>query len=155
MKKLHIVSTVLKENYGCHDWNGEDNCPQYWKFKGGNEYVLENFKDTSEVLQYMNEFYITINDLYYEYIVDVEEKYIADDEVYITDIERQQLEHAGKIYDYSKRIDLNELKERVGDWANWRLARTRQAQEYYWHESMGAISDDIYTEIEDSMRKGK
>jgi hypothetical protein len=26
------------ENYGAHDWDGEGECPQYWKFKGGEDY---------------------------------------------------------------------------------------------------------------------
>jgi hypothetical protein len=28
------------ENYGAHDWNGEGECPQRWKFKGGSEYKV-------------------------------------------------------------------------------------------------------------------
>jgi len=28
------------ENYGAHDWDGAGECPQYWKPKGGNTYIL-------------------------------------------------------------------------------------------------------------------
>lgn len=35
--KLHI-QTQYMENYGAHDWDGEGECPQYWKFKGGEDY---------------------------------------------------------------------------------------------------------------------
>ena len=35
-----IINTQIKENYGAHDWDGEGACPQYWKFKGGNTYVV-------------------------------------------------------------------------------------------------------------------
>lgn len=37
-----VVITQIKENYGAHDWDGQGECPQYWKFKGGNTYVIEN-----------------------------------------------------------------------------------------------------------------
>ncbi len=37
-----VIQTQIRENYGAHDWNGEGECPQYWKFKGGNTYVVPN-----------------------------------------------------------------------------------------------------------------
>jgi hypothetical protein len=43
-----VISTQYKENYGAHDWDGVGECPQYWKFKGGSTYVVENI--TSAVL---------------------------------------------------------------------------------------------------------
>lgn len=44
MAKL-VINTQLQENYGAHTWLGDGECPQYWKFKGGNTYVLENLSD--------------------------------------------------------------------------------------------------------------
>lgn len=35
-----VIYTQHKENYGAHDWDGKGECPQYWKFKGGNTYVV-------------------------------------------------------------------------------------------------------------------
>lgn len=35
-----IIHTQHRENYGAHDWDGEGACPQYWKFKGGDTYVV-------------------------------------------------------------------------------------------------------------------
>jgi hypothetical protein len=35
-----LILTQITENYGAHDWSGEGRCPQYWKNKGGNVYVL-------------------------------------------------------------------------------------------------------------------
>ncbi len=35
-----VIQTQIKENYGAHDWDGQGECPQYWKFKGGNTYVV-------------------------------------------------------------------------------------------------------------------
>ena len=33
-----MITTQIQENYGAHDWDGTGACPQYWKFKGGNDY---------------------------------------------------------------------------------------------------------------------
>jgi len=35
-----VVQTQHRENYGAHDWDGQGECPQYWKFKGGNTYFV-------------------------------------------------------------------------------------------------------------------
>ena len=37
-----LITTQVRENYGAHDWDGTGECPQYWKFKGGNEYLVLN-----------------------------------------------------------------------------------------------------------------
>lgn len=37
-----VISTQYMENYGAHDWDGEGQCPQYWKPKGGDTYIIEN-----------------------------------------------------------------------------------------------------------------
>lgn len=36
-----VINTQFRENYGAHDWDGKGECPQYWKFKGGDTYVVE------------------------------------------------------------------------------------------------------------------
>jgi hypothetical protein len=35
-----VVTTQVCENYGAHCWDGTGDCPQGWKFKGGNEVVV-------------------------------------------------------------------------------------------------------------------
>jgi hypothetical protein len=37
-----IIATQFRENYGAHDWDGQGQCPQHWKSKGGDTYVVEN-----------------------------------------------------------------------------------------------------------------
>jgi len=37
-----VIQTQYCENYGAHDWSGEGECPQYWKFKGGSTYIVQN-----------------------------------------------------------------------------------------------------------------
>jgi len=36
-----VIITQFKENYGAHDWDGTDECPQHWKNKGGSVYVAD------------------------------------------------------------------------------------------------------------------
>ena len=35
-----IVQTQHMENYGAHDWDGQGECPQGWKYKGGSTYIF-------------------------------------------------------------------------------------------------------------------
>ena len=37
----YVFQTQFMENYGAHDWDGKGECPQYWKYKGGETYVFE------------------------------------------------------------------------------------------------------------------
>ena len=37
-----VIWTQYRENYGAHTWDGEGDCPQHWKNKGGGTYVFEN-----------------------------------------------------------------------------------------------------------------
>lgn len=41
-----VIYTQYEENYGAHDWEGEGECPQYWKMKGGGDYVAASFTVT-------------------------------------------------------------------------------------------------------------
>ena len=35
-----VIATQYLENYGAHDWDGEGQCPQHWKPKGGSTYIV-------------------------------------------------------------------------------------------------------------------
>lgn len=35
------IHTQYRENYGAHDWDGTGECPQYWKNKGGETYIVQ------------------------------------------------------------------------------------------------------------------
>jgi len=37
-----VITTQFQENYGAHDWNGEGQCPEYWKYKGGSTYIVSD-----------------------------------------------------------------------------------------------------------------
>ena len=88
MAKL-LISTQILENYG-----SEDN--PYWKAKGGEDYVVKNFRDfnrvTHVVMALRSEIEID-NPFYQEYIRSWE--VVADD--YLTEFERSQLQFEGHV----------------------------------------------------------
>ena len=89
--------TQIRENYGAHEWDGEGECPQYWKPKGGQTYkVRSSLVDAGLLVETVmavrsrietNSPYLT------EEIVDWE--VVRDDE--LTTFERDQLKYEGSI----------------------------------------------------------
>ena len=102
-----LIESQLKENYGAHDWNGEGQCPQYWKFKGGNFYVFKNAENFNEALRYFNEVIAIPGPYFREYVVNITE-IIAPVGMFITDYEHDQLKYEGKIRYESLRIDMKD-----------------------------------------------
>ena len=53
-----VIQTQYKENYGAHTWDGKGECPQYWKFKGGDTFVVPgvNSKDLLPQLEQLIEY---------------------------------------------------------------------------------------------------
>jgi len=94
MAKL-LITTQVYENYGAHDWNGEGECPQYWKPKGGSDYVVKNInvnKITETVMGVRGQIEQD-NDAFRESIIDFE--VVADDA--LTEFEQSQLNYEGVI----------------------------------------------------------
>ena len=93
MAKL-LISTQYYENYGAHDWEGVGECPQYWKPKGGSEYVVKKFKgDATTAVMALRGQIEADNDHFKENIIDF--RIVADD--YLTEFEQDQLDYEGKI----------------------------------------------------------
>jgi hypothetical protein len=89
-----LIQTQVYENYGAHDWEGVGACPQYWKAKGGSDYVVKNFKgDVTTSVMILRSQIECDNEHIKESIVDF--RLVADD--YLTDFERSQLEYDGSI----------------------------------------------------------
>jgi hypothetical protein len=92
-----LITTQVRENYGAHDWDGVGECPQYWKSKGGNEYVLRDFKGSDGQAEYaVNELrdqFESNNDYFHEYALSWE--IVADD--FLTEFEHDQMECDGEI----------------------------------------------------------
>lgn len=94
MSKL-LITTQVYENYGAHAWDGEGECPQYWKAKGGSEYVVLNI-DVNRVDELMLAVWNQVEhaDEYYRETI-LGHEVVADD--FLTEFERDQLEYEGKI----------------------------------------------------------
>ena len=92
-----LITTQIQENYGAHDWDGEGACPQYWKFKGGNDYVVKKFKGgheaATQAVMGLRSQIEEDNDYYRNHIIGFE--LVADD--FLTDFEKSQLEYDGSI----------------------------------------------------------
>ena len=99
-----LITTQVYENYGAHDWDGAGACPQYWKAKGGNDYVLKDFKDfdmLTETVMALRDQVEQANDYFTETIVDW--SVVQDD--YLTEYERSQLEWDGQITYPAKELE--------------------------------------------------
>ena len=95
MAKL-LITTQVYENYGAHDWDGKNECPQYWKAKGGSDYVVKKFKDFSAVTETVMALRSQIecdDQGFREKIIGWE--IVGDD--YLTEFEKDQLEYEGQI----------------------------------------------------------
>ena len=94
MAKL-LITTQVYENYGAHDWDGVGECPQYWKAKGGSDYVVKNVNVNSvtETVMALRGQIEQDNQAFRETIIGWE--VVANG--YLTEFERDQLEYEGKI----------------------------------------------------------
>ena len=101
MAKL-LITTQVYENYGAHDWDGVGECPQYWKAKGGSDYVVKkiNVNKVTETVMGVRSQIEQDNQAFREHIIDWE--IVADD--YLTEFEQSQLNYEGKIRYPSKEI---------------------------------------------------
>jgi len=101
MAKL-LITTQVYENYGAHDWDGVGQCPQYWKAKGGNDYVVKkvNVNKVTETVMGVRGQIEQDNDGFRESIIGWE--IVADDA--LTEFEQSQLAYEGKIRYGSKEL---------------------------------------------------
>jgi hypothetical protein len=103
-----LITCQYMENYGAHDWDGTGACPQYWKFKGGEDYFYElgdhgrseeALKELVEALRHQIEW----DDLgSRQYITG----YDVVEDSYMTEFEKSQLEWDGEILHPAKRLTL-------------------------------------------------
>ena len=110
-----LISTQYMENYGAHDWDGTGECPQYWKFKGGEDFFLplDGFRFESEfadknlrmIVDSVRDQVEWDNPASRQYIVGYE--CVEDD--YRTEYEVQQLEYEGRVAYPVKTLSIKEL----------------------------------------------
>ena len=99
-----LITTQVYENYGAHDWDGKGECPQYWKAKGGSDYVVKKFKggstDATLAVMALRSQIESDNDHFRETVIDF--RLVKDD--YLTEFEQSQLDYEGKITYGSKEL---------------------------------------------------
>jgi hypothetical protein len=106
-----LITTQTQENYAAHDWDGKGACPQYWKFKGGQDYkfnlgsTVRNASALEELVEYFRAEIEEDNDYYRNHIIGWE--VVADD--YLTEFEQSQLEYEGRIAYPATRLVMKEL----------------------------------------------
>ncbi len=90
-----LITTQVYENYGAHDWDGEGECPQRWKAKGGSDYVVKNINvnKVTETVMGVRDQIEESNDHFLEKIIDW--SIVADDA--LTEFEQSQLNYEGVI----------------------------------------------------------
>ena len=110
-----VIITQVRENYGAHDWNGVGNVPQYWKDKGGSEYILDDLehylspndeffdKKVRMIVESMLPNIESISDYMTETIIN----FAIEDDDYMSQFEQSQLEYEGFIRFYEPRIDID------------------------------------------------
>jgi hypothetical protein len=98
-----LITTQVYENYGAHDWDGTGECPQYWKAKGGSDYVVKKIKvnKVTETVMALRSQIECDNEGFREHIINWE--VVADN--YLTEFEKSQLEYEGKITYPAKELE--------------------------------------------------
>jgi hypothetical protein len=87
------------ENYGAHDWDGEGECPQYWKFKGGEDYFYalgdagRSQEALAELVEALRPRFEYSNEYSRNYMV----SYTVVEDDYMTEYEQSQLEYEGRV----------------------------------------------------------
>ena len=101
MAKL-LITTQVYETYGAHDWDGVGTCPQYWKAKGGSDYVVRNINvnKVTETVMAIRDQIEQDTDAFRETIIDW--TIVADDA--LTEFEQSQLNYEGVIRYASKEV---------------------------------------------------
>ena len=82
-----VIQTQFRENYGAHAWDGKGECPQYWKFKGGDTYIV----DVSLAEAQDKSFYASVAKCI-EHKSDYSEEYILGESL-IDDIDFKESDH--------------------------------------------------------------
>ena len=102
-----LITTQNYENYGAHDWDGVGECPQYWKFKGGQDFFvpmgsrINSETATAIVMAVRGD--IEENSEYFRSDI-IGWDIVADD--FMTEFEKSQLEYEGTIRFPAKVIEL-------------------------------------------------
>jgi len=65
--EVHVQSAI-RENYGAHAWDGIGECPQMWKNKSGDNYIISNAPSIEDAVDFV-----------YSYIVNPPNEYFTEE----------------------------------------------------------------------------
>jgi len=85
-----VIQTQFLENYGAHDWDGRGECPQRWKPKGGDTYIVDVNLDEAQD----PDFYAGVAECI-EHRSDYSEEYICGESL-IDDIDFKESDHCAE-----------------------------------------------------------
>ena len=109
-----VISTQFRENYGAHDWDGTGECPQYWKFKGGSEYIIDNVQEHVKLNDFFGKKCEMIVDSIrpkIEHKSEYAEEYILgwsiEEDSYMSEFEKSQMEYDVVITYKEPRLDID------------------------------------------------
>jgi hypothetical protein len=60
------LSTQIRENYGAHEWDGKGECPQHWKSKGGEDWVITNAPSVEDAEHFVSAYIVGPHNDYFE-----------------------------------------------------------------------------------------
>jgi hypothetical protein len=103
-----VIDTQYMENYGAHDWDGQGSCPQYWKMKGGEEYMvtgIPNNCDVALVLRMLGQEVEWSDHGSRSYVLGTH----FESDGYLSEFERSQQEYDGQITFAAPRIAYTDL----------------------------------------------
>ena len=121
-----VIRTQYMENYGAHDWDGKGTCPQYWKFKGGSEYMITGVnpnQDFETIVEIANVEFSDIGAR--EYII----SWSVEPDTYMSDFEKSQLEYDGEICYAEPHISWADIENQILNSDKIEIEWSRKAKE--------------------------
>jgi len=106
-----VIETQYQENYAAHDWDGNGECPQRWKFKGGSSYKITGVPlniDCDEVVDMVRSDIEHSDNYSKQHIL----SWVIESDNYLSWFEKSQLEYDGKISYKEPEIAYSDLQER-------------------------------------------
>ena len=90
-----LVMTQIRENYGAHDWDGTGECPQMWKCKGGEDYIIEGAPSVEDAEHFVEYRVCSEREYSSEEVIsasEVAEDYRTDKEIYCEELAPVRIE---------------------------------------------------------------
>ena len=87
--------TQIRENYGAHDWDGTGECPQMWKCKGGEDYIIEGAPSVEDAEHFVEYRVCSESEYSSEEVIsasEVAEDYRTDKEIYCEELAPVRIE---------------------------------------------------------------